>query len=184
MQRAQWEVKGQHGARYGLGLDITQRRHRRLVGHSGGFPGFVSRTWSDPSDGLVVAVIANAHGTRPGVWANTIIDLIDEFGDEAPRDELLKYEVRLGGMHGTGQVVAHPGGLRFLFVNSWNPLEQMETLEVVDDTTLKIIEASGFSSPGELIHYAFNDDGTVHHVIDSGHYREPTLDGDMLPTWR
>jgi CubicO group peptidase (beta-lactamase class C family) len=183
MQRVQWNVKSEQGTTYGLGLESVKRRQRTLVGHSGGFPGFVSRTWCDPEDGLVVAVITNSHGTRPGLWANAIIDLIDEFGDEMPKADLLKYEVRLGGMHGTGQVVAHHGGLRFMFVNSWWPLDQMETLEVVDDTTLKIVKSGEFSSQGELIRYTFNGDGSVHHVIDSGHYRAPTDDGDMLATW-
>lgn len=184
MRRVHWNIKDEQGASYGLGLDIVKRRKRTLVGHSGGFPGFVSRTWCDSEDGLVVAVITNAHGTRPGLWANAIIDLIDEFGDEMPKDELLKYEVRLNGMHGTGQVIAHPRGLRFLYVNSWWPLDQMETLEVVDEMTLKIVNASNFSSPGELLRYTFNDDGSVHHVIDSGHYRAPTVDGDVDSTWR
>ena len=184
MRRVHWNVKGEQGASYGLGLDLIKRRGRTLAGHSGGFPGFISRTWCDAKDGLVIAVITNAHGTRPGLWANAIIDLIDEFGDEMPKDELLKYEVRLGGMHGTGQVIAHPGGLRFLYVNSWWPLDQIETLEVVDETTLKIVNAGNFSSPGELIRYTFNDDGSVHHVVDSGHYRTPTVDGDIVPTWK
>lgn len=183
MQRIHWEVNGERGNSYGLGLDIVRHHHRTLIGHSGGFPGFVSRTWCDPKDRLVVAVIANAHGTRPSLWAKAIIDLIDEFGDEPPKDELLKYEVRLGGLHGTGQVIAHPGGLRFISVNSWWPLDQMETLEIVDDMTLKIVKANGFASPGELVKYTYNNNGSVHHVIDSGSYREPTVDGDMRVTW-
>lgn len=183
MRRVQWQAKGEAGDSYGLGLDVVRRRQRTLIGHSGGFPGFVSRTWADASDGLVVSVIANAHGTRPTLWANAIIDLIDEFGDEPPTDELRKYEVRVGGLHGVGQVIAHTGGLRFIGANSWWPLDQMETLEVVDDMTLKIVKASAFASPGELIHYHFNGDGTVHHIIDSGSYRAVTVDGDVEPTW-
>lgn len=183
MRRMQWQVKSDSSEGYGLGLDVVPRRQRTLIGHSGGFPGFVSRTWADTEDGLVVSVIANAHGTRPTLWANAIIDLIDEFGDKPPKDELLKYEVRVGGLHGAGQVIAHPGGLRFIGVNSWWPLEQMETLEVVDDSTLKIVKTNAFSSPGELIHYHFNDDGSVHHIVDSGSYREVTVDGDVRPTW-
>lgn len=183
MQRMQWPVGGERGDSYGLGLDVVHHRNRTLVGHSGGFPGFISRTWADANDGLVVAVIANAHDTRPTLWANAIIDIIDEFGDELAKDDVYKYEVRLGGTHGIGQVIAHPGGLRLIYANSWWPLDQMEVLEVVDDVTLKIAKASGFSSPGELIQYTFNADGSVHHVIDSGSYREPTIDGDIQPTW-
>jgi CubicO group peptidase (beta-lactamase class C family) len=183
MQRRQWKIKGERGDAYGFGLDVVDHKRRQLYGHSGGFPGFVTRTWFDPTDQLVVTVLVNAHGSRPQVMANTLIDIIDEFGDELPRAEHLKYEGRFGGQHGAYQVIAQPNGLRGIWPNNWWALEQVETLELVDDTTLKIVEASGFASPGELIHYTFNDDGTIHHVVHSGSYAELTDDDDMEKTW-
>lgn len=183
MQRKQWEVEGEHGDAYGLGLDVAQRGQRTLRGHSGGFPGYVTRSWFDEKDGLVVTVLCNAHGSRPAVMAKAIIDLIDEFGDAAPKAEHRKFEGRFGGMHGTYQVIAQPNGLRGIWPNSWWPLDMAETLEVVDDTTLRVTKASGFSNHGELITYTFNDDGSVHHIINTGSYSEPTDDGDFVPTW-
>jgi D-alanyl-D-alanine carboxypeptidase len=183
MRHVQWVVKGEHGESYGLGLDIKQRNHRLFHGHSGGFPGFISRTWTDAKDNLTVCVIANAHGTMPSVWAGAIIDLIDEFGDEPPKEEFIKYEVRLTSTYGIRQVIAQPNGLRCIWVSGWWPMDAIETLEVVDETTLKIVHTGGYAYPGELMKYVFNDDGSVHHVIDTGYYAEPTVDGDVRPTW-
>lgn len=183
MQRRQWKVKGERGDAYGFGLDVVEYKRRQLYGHSGGFPGFVTRTWFDPTDKLVVTVLVNSHGSRPHVMANTIIDILDEFGDESPRPEHLKFEGMFAGQHGAYQVIAQPNGLRGIWPNNWWALEQVETLEVVNDTTLKIVEASGFASPGELIDYTFNEDGTIHHVVHSGSYAELTDDDDMEKTW-
>ena len=183
MRRVHWVVEGEHGDSYGLGLDVRQRKRRLLQGHSGGFPGFISRTWTDAADGLTVSVIANAHGTMPSVWGGAIIDIIDELGGDPPKADLVKYEVRLTSTYGIRQVVAGSQGLRCMWVSGWWPMDAMETLEVVDDTTLKIAHAGGFASPGELLRYTFNDDGSVRHVIDAGAYAEPTVDGDVQRTW-
>jgi CubicO group peptidase (beta-lactamase class C family) len=50
MHRGEWDVEGTED-RYGLGLGIETIGERRLVGHSGGFPGYITRTLLDPSTG-------------------------------------------------------------------------------------------------------------------------------------
>ena len=59
---------------------------KQLVGHSGGYPGFVGRTWLWIDDGITVSVLANAYDTAPGIVTNSILGIIDQFG------ELMKYE--------------------------------------------------------------------------------------------
>lgn len=44
---------------YGLGLSLLRIGERHTFGHSGGFPGQVSRTIADPKDGIVVSVLVN-----------------------------------------------------------------------------------------------------------------------------
>ena len=51
MQRTEWAVAGTDSW-YGLGLSIAEIGTRRVVGHGGGFPGFITRTWWDPTDRL------------------------------------------------------------------------------------------------------------------------------------
>ena len=59
MQQPYWHST-QTDTHYGLGFTIVDIGERRLVGHSGGFPGFVTRTMFDPKDRLVIVVLTNA----------------------------------------------------------------------------------------------------------------------------
>ena len=75
-QTAILEVRTRRQAKYG----------KQLVGHGGGYPGFVGRTWLRIDDGIAVSVLANAYDTAPGIVTNSILGIIDQFG------ELMKYE--------------------------------------------------------------------------------------------
>ena len=57
MQHTQWSVAG--AGEYALGLDVADLGGRRVLGHGGGFPGFITQTWFDPVDRLAVAVFTN-----------------------------------------------------------------------------------------------------------------------------
>ena len=46
---------------YGLGLQVTERNHRRAFGHSGGVPGFTSEHIAYPDDGIAIVVLTNAE---------------------------------------------------------------------------------------------------------------------------
>ena len=183
MQRAQWKTSRSEGS-YGLGLDIEKVGNRRLFGHSGGFPGYVSRSFVDPKDGIAVVVLVNCHAGWASLIAKTIYKLLDEFGDESPKKELLKYEGRFNGLHGAMDVVAHAGGVRAIYPNSWFPLDEVDKLEVIDDNTLKVVETSDFANPGELIRYFRKESGAIEHIVDTGGKRLPTEDGDLIKTWK
>lgn len=183
MQRVQWEST-RDGESYGLGLDITKHYMRRLIGHSGGFPGFVTRSYIAPSDSLSVVVLSNCHGAWSSVIARAIYDLIDEFGDEAPKKDHLKYETRLSTPYGVTDVIAHANGIRRIYPNSWYPLDIVDTLTVHEDGVLRIDKTGSFDSEGELVKYTFDDDGNVASVLDSGSPAYPSLDGDLVVTWK
>ena len=56
-----------------MGVDVAKAKDgKRLVGHSGGYPGFIGRTWSRIDDGITVSVLANAYDTAPGIVANSM----------------------------------------------------------------------------------------------------------------
>lgn len=183
MQRVQWKTSRREGS-YGLGLDIEKVGDRQLVGHSGGFPGCVSRSFVDPKDGIAVVVLVNCHAGWASLIAKTIYKLLDEFGDEQPKKELLKYEGRFNGLHGAMDIIAHAGGVRAIYPNSWFPLDEVDKLEVVDNDTLKVAETSDFANPGELIRYFRKKSGAIEHIIDTGGIRLPTEDGDLIKTWK
>ncbi|MCP6014357.1 hypothetical protein NL362_27785, partial [Klebsiella pneumoniae] len=62
---------------YGLGLIGTTVGERRMVGHSGGFPGQITRTLVDPTDGLAVCVLTNAVDGPAESLAVGLVQLVD-----------------------------------------------------------------------------------------------------------
>lgn len=184
MQRKQWPVEGSYVASwYALGLEQSKRGERTVLGHGGGFPGTVTSSAFDNSDGLVVSVFLNANGNI-GQILGGILSVIDALGEEEPDKKLLKYEGRFASLWGTYQVVATKNGLCVIYPANWFPFEQPEKLGVIDDTTLQIIETDGFASEGESIRYFFKDDEIIDHVVNAGEYGVISEDGDVPETWR
>jgi hypothetical protein len=73
------------------------------------------------------------------------------------------------GFFRVSDVLVSGNRLISVFSNSWNPFwEDYEVLEYVDDNTLKIVRAHGYSSEGELVHYSFAADGSVKAVKYAG----------------
>ncbi|GII77979.1 serine hydrolase [Sphaerisporangium rufum] len=62
---------------YGTGLQLMRHHGRRLAGHGGSMPGFLSLIWADPADGTGVVLLANAtSGLRPSL-ATDLLDILD-----------------------------------------------------------------------------------------------------------
>jgi D-alanyl-D-alanine carboxypeptidase len=70
-------VRGQQLGRYGVGIELGKVGDRELVGHSGGYPGHITRTWIDPADGLVVSALTNAVDGIATQIAGGVIQIID-----------------------------------------------------------------------------------------------------------
>lgn len=64
-------------ARYGVGMSLRRLGDRDLVGHSGGYPGHITRTYIDPTDQIVVSVLTNAIDGPADALAAGIFRLID-----------------------------------------------------------------------------------------------------------
>ena len=182
MQRVHWKSSRKDGS-YGLGFEMEKVGDRHLFGHSGGFPGFITRTAIDPKDKVAVTVLTNCHGAWAGMIVKAIYGLIDEFGDEPPNKSHLKYEGRFVSLHGLMDIVAHAGGVRALYPNSWFPVDAVDKLSIIDDNTLRIEETSDFDNPGEEIKYIRGSNGRIEKIIDGGGTRFPSLDGDLMTLW-
>jgi hypothetical protein len=169
MQRGEWDVEGLE-ERYGLGFGVYTIGGRRMIGHGGGFPGHITRTFVDPLDGLTVVVLTNAiDGTARGL-AEGVVKLVDAAlgaeADDAPAD-LASYTGRFAGLWGVTDVVDLGGRLRLVEPNQPDPTVLMTTLEVVDADTLRIDETAGYYAPGETIRYTRRD-GVVEKVVFAG----------------
>ncbi|MFC6085633.1 serine hydrolase domain-containing protein [Sphaerisporangium aureirubrum] len=70
---------------YGLGVQLLRHRGRRLAGHGGSMPGFLSLVWADPADGTGVVILANAtSGLRPAIGTD-LLDILDAHEPAVPR---------------------------------------------------------------------------------------------------
>lgn len=178
MQRLQWKVLPEDQREgYGLGIDIVKYDDRRILGHGGGFPGFITRTSLDQEDEYVISVLTNSHDGGAGSLARAVTSIIDGLGEDEPKKSLLKYEGLFVDIGTTFQVLVKGESLISLWPN-WNePFGEIEELEYVNKSTLKIAKTGSYYSEGELIEYGFKA-GKVDHILYAGGKMWPSVTGE------
>ena len=165
MQRGEWDVDGTDTS-YGLGFAIATIGDRRVLGHGGGYPGHITRTYFDPVDRLAVSVFTNAIDGPALAWATAAIRLIDlavrdQGGERRRAADLARYCGRFASLWGVYDIVDLGGRLYQLDPSAIDPVASPTRLEVIDDRTLRIAATTGYGSRGERIQYDFADDGSV-----------------------
>lgn len=166
-------VRGTERGRYGVGLEVGVVGDRRLVGHSGGYPGHITRTWIDPADGLVVSALTNAVDGTATPLANGVITLIDlalAAADEVARlagtDGALEPVPadapvgRFANLWGVSDVVDLGGILHVVNPRAASPADQAVRL-VVRDGDLVQEAVDGFGTVGEPVQVERAADGAV-----------------------
>jgi CubicO group peptidase (beta-lactamase class C family) len=177
MQRVQWHAKtpGQDNHEdYGLGFDIEHLKSRVTIGHGGGFPGHITKSIADPKDELVVVVLTNCLGGPATAISKSIFSIVDYFQyntpSSKPKHDMSKFEGRYMNLWSMTDIVVTGDRVVAVYPDTWQPLsypESLESLEYVDDTTLKVTDTDSFYSEGELIHFNFKD-GKVETVTYNG----------------
>jgi D-alanyl-D-alanine carboxypeptidase len=181
LHRGEWDVEGTED-RYGLGFGIETVGKRRLIGHSGGFPGYITRTLFDPVDGLTVVALTNAIDGPARELVVGVIKLVDaalaaakEPPDGTRDADLASYTGRFAAIWGVSDVVDLGGRLRLVAPNQPDPTVAMAKLEVVDADTLRIDDAAGFASPGEHVRYV-RSGGRITRLVVGGMAAVPIED--------
>jgi CubicO group peptidase (beta-lactamase class C family) len=181
-QREQWlsDAATPGAAHYGLGMIIERIGDHRVVGHSGGYPGHITRSLFDPTSGLSISVLTNSVDGPAAELSNGILRLLDAAlvqapalslgAPRAPRADIpsSRFTGRFGNMWGVLDVVQLGERLVSLHPGSPNPLDGLDELEIVDENTLLISKGNGFGSVGERMVYEFAADGSVVSVRGSG----------------
>jgi len=181
-QREQWlsDAATPGAAHYGLGMIIERVGDHRVVGHSGGYPGHITRSIFDPAAGLAISVLTNAVDGPAAELSNGILRLIDAALVQAPTLSLgatgsarsdidsSRFTGRFANMWGVLDVVQLGERLVSLHPGSPNPLDGLDELEIIDENTLLISKGSGFGSVGESMVYEFDASGAVVSVRGSG----------------
>lgn len=168
MQRTEWEVEGTAGTAYGLGFAISTIGGRRVLGHGGGYPGHITRTYFDPVDRLAVSVLTNAIDGPALTLATGCIRLIDlaleaaaEAAATTSRVDLGSFEGSFANLWGAFDVVALGGRLFQIDPTQPDPAVGVARLDVVDERRLTIAATTGYGSYGEPIVYERGPDGRV-----------------------
>jgi D-alanyl-D-alanine carboxypeptidase len=160
MQHGWWAPRAQE--QYGLGLQLMDIGTRRLIGHSGGYPGHTTRTWCDPKDRLVISVLCNASDAAATPLCNGIFRLLEHLShpDDIPPSHADGVDLRsftghfntLSGAHdiacfGT-RLLAIPPTMttQRRYSASWSPRIRTQPCWCALTTATRVRE-SGFTSP-------------------------------------
>ncbi|MGY1857329.1 serine hydrolase domain-containing protein [Modestobacter sp. SYSU DS0290] len=174
MRRPESEIRahGQEARWYGLGMDLRTVGERRLVGHSGGYPGHITRTWLDPDAQVVVTVLTNCLEGPADVLARGLFGLID-LALAAPdgatgQPDPTRFAGRFANLWGVTDVALLGGRLVLLHPGSPAPADEHLELTVLDEVTLRQESVAGFGSAGETVDYEWADDGAASAVRIGG----------------
>lgn len=174
MQRAQWPMRTPgrpDDTHYGLGFILKQYGDRHTFGHSGGFPGCITNSQTDPEDKLVVVVLTNcadgpAASLTAGIYA--ILNWFQEHDDESARESQWSVlEGSYANLMGHFRIVQAGGKLYSVYSAGWEPFAMVEHLEHLQDHTFTITETSSGGSKGELVHFSV-EKGRVASVRHAG----------------
>ncbi|HEX4726585.1 MAG TPA: serine hydrolase domain-containing protein, partial [Jatrophihabitans sp.] len=161
MRRRQWDMKGSDIG-YGLGLMLNRIGERDLFGHSGGYPGHITRTFGCAETGLVVSVLTNAIDGPAEPLAAGLFRLVDlaKAASHRPAERPERYVGRFGSLWGLQDIASIGGRLYLLNPTAPNPAEDAVPLEVIDDASLRIVGGPGGGSYGERVRLEFDQDGS------------------------
>lgn len=144
---------------YGWGMVTETIDDTTYVGHSGGYPGHLTKTLLDPATGLVISVLTNAIDGPATLLARGIAQLLAEARTEATKGHRLSAAARsrTGRYRSDWSVTdlaALGGRLRTLSPTSWDPLEG--TVEVIEDgpDRFLIVAGNGYGSVREPITFS------------------------------
>lgn len=165
MQR-QVESAGVPGRHYGLGLILQDVHGQPTFGHSGGYPGHITRSWALPETGVALSVLTNAVDGPATSWGEQLIALATLAAREAPASycgltpgDLARFTGRFAGLWGVQDIVDLDGKLYVLPLGSPPDPETTEPLEVVDASRLRSRDPNGFAGYGEELVFEFDEAG-------------------------
>lgn len=176
MQRIQWRSEVDRED-YGLGLELRSIGSRKVIGHGGGFPGFITNTTIDPKEKLTVSVCTTAITGPAWSIATGIFKIINYFQNEGTKSpdkkfDASKYEGRFFASWGVDDFVKVGKQLVVVNPNTWEPFDVTTKLSYLSGNEFKIKESSGFGSPGEKIQFHFEDE-QIDHITYAGFHEYP-----------
>ena len=174
MTRPHWRVPHAAAERsYGLGTISGQTDGLDWFGHSGGFPGTLTRTSVVPGHSLAVSVFTNAIDGPSDGWMEGVLHILARFAREgAPDPALADWSGRWWSLWRAVDLV--PAGRKVLIAVPAlaKPLDHAAEIEANGDEGV-IAEAGGFASHGEKAHLRRGPGGGVERLWLAGDTMAP-----------
>jgi len=175
---------------YGYGTTVHYYNGHCMVGHSGGYPGHITRTMWDPNEGMAISVLTNAVDGPAEELAAGVLKILDTargvssklplssgLADSAalqPPDapdasvDLASFTGRFAALWGVTDVYILGGKLYASSPVGPSPHLQAAELAVIDADTLRIMSGSPYGSIGERYRYERDADGNILSVFTGG----------------
>ncbi len=164
--------EGSTSKSYGLGFALGDVGDRKLRGHSGGYPGFVTHTWLDPDDKLTVSVLTNIWDSEAQTLATSIVKLIDlaRNGDAEVNEtaDLASYTGRFAGLASVLDIAVFGNRLVALEPRSIDPAEIAWELTPTGPDALMPSPEAGFGAVGEPIICSRDEVGEIASLTRGG----------------
>lgn len=162
--------------RFGLGFRINKMGKSTVLGHGGGYPGFITFSGMIQNKKIIIVVLTNAIDTEPSLIALGILNLIDKV--EQSKDVLFDNDEQTpdySQIVGFYSSVWHVGfysqiGNRLISIAPGiiNPAESMQTYSDEGDLKFKVPNIFPFGSPGEFFKFDITDENNVFSSMSGG----------------
>jgi D-alanyl-D-alanine carboxypeptidase len=171
MTRRQWRSEHDSTARwYGLGLVAGTTGAWDHVGHSGGFPGVITRTACVPKQQLAVSVLTNAADGSSHQWLDGALHVMQAFEKHgAPSRRTARWQGRFWNLWGAFDLLPMAGS-RVLLANAGlaNPVQDASEIEVTAPDRGQIALGGGFANHGEPVRIERDARGRVRALWHGG----------------
>ena len=161
MMREYWAT-GEENESYGLGLDIYKIGKRKIVGHGGGFAGFITQISLDVENDIGVISLTNTNDSSNGSINTGIFETIYKFVDEKNKydegEKILdqeKFEGAYRSRWGDTIVVGIDTNLVAFDPKTNSPVKDGTLLKPKAKNKFVMETKSNFDSPGEFATFIF-----------------------------
>ena len=161
MMREYWAT-GEENESYGLGFDIYKIEKRKIVGHGGGFAGFITQISLDVENDIAVITLTNTNDSSCGSINTGIFETIYKFIDEKskygegkkiPSQE--KFEGAYRSRWGDTIVVGIDTNLVAFGPKANSPVKEGSLLKLKAKNKFLMETKSNFDSTGEFATFIF-----------------------------
>jgi CubicO group peptidase (beta-lactamase class C family) len=170
MTRKHWRNAHTAGEEYyGLGIISGALDGWDWFGHSGGLPGYISRTAVLPEQNVTIAVLTNVSNGWAGPWVDGSIHILREFSQRGPPTRKVRgWTGRWWSRDDPADFI--PLGNKVIVANpqAWNPFLNATEIEVTSRDKGRVSLDNGYGDHGESIVRRRNKSGKVVEIVFAG----------------